>query len=86
MQHERHRAVVVATISLAHSLGMRVVAEGVETADQAKAVIELGCDEIQGFFFSKPVSAAEFLRWKEDFRWERFELQSGQRQLDFHCR
>jgi EAL domain-containing protein (putative c-di-GMP-specific phosphodiesterase class I) len=82
MQHERHRAVVVAAISLAHSLGMKVIAEGVETADQAKAVIELGCDEIQGFFFSKPVSAAELLRWKADFRWERFELQSGQRQLD----
>jgi diguanylate cyclase len=82
MQHERHRAVVIAAISLAHSLGMKVIAEGVETADQAKAVIELGCDEIQGFFFSKPVSAAELLRWKADFRWERFELQSGQRQLD----
>ena len=64
MQHERHRAVVIAAISLAHSLGMRVVAEGVETADQANAVIELGCDEIQGFFFSKPLPAAEFLRWK----------------------
>jgi PAS domain S-box-containing protein/diguanylate cyclase (GGDEF)-like protein len=75
MQHKRHRAVVIAAISLAHSLGMKVIAEGVETADQAKAVIELGCDEIQGFFFSKPVSAAEFLRWKAAFRWERFGLQ-----------
>jgi diguanylate cyclase (GGDEF)-like protein/PAS domain S-box-containing protein len=83
MQHERHRAVVIAAISLAHSLGMKVIAEGVETADQAKAVIELGCDEIQGFFFSKPMPAAEFLRWKAGFRWEQFELQSGQRQLDF---
>ena len=82
MQHERHRAVVIATISLAHSLGMKVIAEGVETADQAKAVIELGCDEIQGFFFSKPVPAAEFVRWKASLRWERFGLQSGQRQLD----
>jgi EAL domain-containing protein (putative c-di-GMP-specific phosphodiesterase class I) len=75
MQHERHRAVVIASISLAHSLGMKVIAEGVETADQAKAVIELGCDEIQGFFFSKPVPADEFLRWKSAFRWERFGLQ-----------
>lgn len=82
MQHERHRAVVIAAISLAHSLGMRVIAEGVETADQANAVIELGCDEIQGYFFSKPMPAAGFPRWKSDFRWERFELQSGQQQLD----
>jgi PAS domain S-box-containing protein/diguanylate cyclase (GGDEF)-like protein len=82
MQHERHRAVVIATISLAHSLGMRVIAEGVETADQAKAVIELGCDEIQGFFFSKPLPAGEFLCWKAGMRWEQFGWQSGQRQLD----
>jgi PAS domain S-box-containing protein/diguanylate cyclase (GGDEF)-like protein len=82
MQHERHRAVVIAAISLAHSLGMRVVAEGVETADQANAVIELGCDEIQGFFFSKPMPAAELPRWRADFRWERFGLQSSQQQLD----
>jgi EAL domain-containing protein (putative c-di-GMP-specific phosphodiesterase class I) len=64
MQHERHRAVVIAAISLAHSLGMKVIAEGVETADQARAVTELGCDEIQGFFFCKPLPAEEFLRWK----------------------
>jgi diguanylate cyclase len=84
MQHERHRAVVIAAISLAHSLGMKVVAEGVETAEQAGAVIELGCDEIQGFFFGKPVPADEFLRWKTGFSWERFGMQCGQRQLDFH--
>ncbi len=83
MEHERHRAVVIAAISLAHSLGMRVIAEGVETADQANAVIELGCDEIQGFFFSRPVPADVFLHWKVGFRWEEFGLQSSQRQLDF---
>jgi PAS domain S-box-containing protein/diguanylate cyclase (GGDEF)-like protein len=80
MHHERHRAVVIAAISLAHSLGMKVIAEGVETADQAKAVIELGCDEIQGFFFSKPLSADEFLRWNAGLRWEQFGLRFGQRQ------
>jgi EAL domain-containing protein (putative c-di-GMP-specific phosphodiesterase class I) len=74
MQHERHRAVVIAAISLAHSLGMRVVAEGVETADQVKAVSELGCDEIQGFFFSKPIPADEFVRWNAGLRWEQFGL------------
>jgi len=84
MQHERHRAVVIAAISLAHSLGMTVTAEGVETADQAKAVIELGCDEIQGFFFSKPLPAPEFIRWKANLRWGQFGLPSGQRQLELH--
>jgi EAL domain-containing protein (putative c-di-GMP-specific phosphodiesterase class I) len=83
IQDERHRAVVIAAISLAHSLGIKVVAEGVETANQARAVIELGIDEIQGFFFGKPVPADELLRWKTGFSWERFGMQSGQRQLDF---
>lgn len=77
MQNERHRAVVAAAISLAHSLGMKVIAEGVETADQAKAVIKLGCDEIQGFFFSKPLPADEFLLWKDSICWEQFELQTS---------
>jgi diguanylate cyclase len=86
MQQERHRAVVIATISLAHSLGMKVIAEGVETSDQAKAVIELGCDEIQGFFFGKPMPASALPRWKAGFRWERLGLQSDQRQVDHHLR
>jgi EAL domain-containing protein (putative c-di-GMP-specific phosphodiesterase class I) len=42
----------------------------VETADQARAVIELGCDEIQGFYFSKPLPAAEFLGWRAGMRWD----------------
>ncbi len=82
MQKERHRAVVTAAISLAHSLDMRVIAEGVETADQARAVMDLGCDEIQGYFFCKPLPADDFLRWNAGFRWERFELLSDPRQLD----
>ena len=68
MKYERHRAVVAASISLAHSLGMKVVAEGVETAEQVQAVTELGCDEIQGFFFCKPLPADELLRWQTGFQ------------------
>jgi EAL domain-containing protein (putative c-di-GMP-specific phosphodiesterase class I) len=82
MHRERHRAVVIAAISLAHSLDMRVIAEGVETAEQADAVLELGCDEIQGYFFSPPLPAQELLSWIDGFRWERFGLQSAAPQLD----
>jgi len=46
-------------ISLAHSLRLKVVAEGVETEDQAKMLRLLRCDEMQGYLFSKPLPLAE---------------------------
>src|SRR5215213_4533261 len=50
-------ALVMAIITLAHNLRLRVIAEGVETAEQLRFLQLLRCDEIQGYFFSKPVSA-----------------------------
>jgi len=61
-------SIVSAIISLAHSLSLRVVAEGVETEEQAKLLRLLKCDEIQGFLFSPGVPIAkigEFLRDKK---------------------
>lgn len=52
-------AIVSAAISLAHSLGFPVVAEGVETASQARHLARLGCDELQGFHFGRPQPAAQ---------------------------
>lgn len=48
-------AIVDAVIRLAHALKLRVVAEGVETEDQRKMLTELGCDQLQGFLFARPV-------------------------------
>jgi EAL domain-containing protein (putative c-di-GMP-specific phosphodiesterase class I) len=48
-----------AIVVMAHALGMRVVAEGVETLDQLRALQSLGCDEVQGFYVSRPVAAAD---------------------------
>ena len=50
-------ALVMAIITLAHNLRLRVVAEGVETEDQLRFLQLLRCDEIQGYFFSKPLPA-----------------------------
>lgn len=47
-------------INLAHGIGIKVVAEGVENLDQIKILRSYNCDEIQGYFFSKPVEAGEF--------------------------
>jgi EAL domain-containing protein (putative c-di-GMP-specific phosphodiesterase class I) len=53
------RAIAQAIISMGKALGMTVVAEGVETAEQETFLRENACDEMQGFLFSKPVPAAE---------------------------
>jgi EAL domain-containing protein (putative c-di-GMP-specific phosphodiesterase class I) len=55
-------AIVVSIIALAHNLKLRVIAEGVETAAQLDYLRRNGCDEIQGYYFSPPVPAAEFER------------------------
>jgi len=56
MLENPHAMTLVSTIiSMAHSLKLKVVAEGVETEDQAKELERLGCDQMQGYLFSKPV-------------------------------
>jgi EAL domain-containing protein (putative c-di-GMP-specific phosphodiesterase class I) len=57
------RAIVSAVVQLAHALGLRVVAEGVETSGQRSILLGLGCDELQGFFFAKPMTADILLDW-----------------------
>ena len=54
-------AIATAIISLAHNLRMRVIAEGIETEGQRQFLERERCDEGQGFFFSRPVPADEFL-------------------------
>ncbi|MDQ2777970.1 MAG: EAL domain-containing protein [Pseudomonadota bacterium] len=56
-------AVVTAIIALARSLGLRVIAEGVETLRQMEVLHRLGCGIMQGFLFSKPVPPDELQRW-----------------------
>ena len=55
-------SVVRSVIQLAHGLGMKVVAEGVETIEELKFLKQQECDEIQGYIFSKPVPVSEFYK------------------------
>ena len=59
---ETTRHLISAVLTLCDALGLRVVAEGIETSDQAGALGELGCAVAQGFFYSRPVPAEEFER------------------------
>ncbi|MBL8629049.1 MAG: EAL domain-containing protein [Rhodospirillaceae bacterium] len=60
--------IVEAIIGLSKSLGLRVVAEGVETADQARFLKACGCEEIQGFLVSKPLPPAAFEAFVREFK------------------
>ena len=51
-------AIISAVVNLGHSLGIKVVAEGVETEDQEHRLLELGCEFGQGFLFSRAVAAS----------------------------
>ena len=62
------RAIAFGTIALAHTLGLKVIAEGVETEDQLELLRTNGCDEVQGYLMSKPLSgtaAFTFLHAKQ---------------------
>ena len=61
-------AIARAVIALGHSLNLKVIAEGVETPEQLALLKENGCDEIQGFYFSRPLPADDFLRLLQERR------------------
>ncbi len=73
VEGRKQRAVIGAIVTWAHEIDMTVVAEGVEDRRQLELLVELGADEIQGFFFSPPRPAAEC----EPFLHGRCDLENG---------
>jgi len=53
-------------LKLAHAIGLKVVAEGVETIRQRDILLEMGCDEFQGYLFARPMSARALMLWAVD--------------------
>ena len=60
MINEKGKKVIMHTISLANDIGLDIVAEGVETREQADYLLECGCNTAQGYFYSKPVPIPDF--------------------------
>ena len=60
------KAIVSAVINMAKSLGLTTIAEGVETAAQLEFLREHGCEEVQGYYYSKPLSAEQFIKFIAD--------------------
>jgi EAL domain-containing protein (putative c-di-GMP-specific phosphodiesterase class I) len=62
-RHTDDAVIVRSTIELGHSLGVKVVAEGVETAESWEMLRQMGCDMAQGFFISAPLPGKEIANW-----------------------
>ncbi|PHQ89331.1 UNVERIFIED_ORG: diguanylate cyclase/phosphodiesterase [Idiomarina abyssalis] len=60
-EESKDKSIVRSTIHLAHELGLRVVAEGVENEDSWRVLQSMHCDELQGYFFSKPLPISGFI-------------------------
>jgi EAL domain-containing protein (putative c-di-GMP-specific phosphodiesterase class I)/GGDEF domain-containing protein len=63
----RKAALISAMVTLAHDLNYKVVAEGVETQACLDRLAELGCDEVQGYFFARPMEASALIQWLAGF-------------------
>lgn len=62
-ESEQDRMIVRSTLALAHDFGLQAVAEGIEEESAWAILKEFGCDELQGYFFSKPLPVAAFTQW-----------------------
>lgn len=66
-EKEKATKIVANIINLAHELGMSVVSEGIETQRQVDMLLEMGCDYIQGYVHSKPMSLESFEMWRDEY-------------------
>ncbi len=64
---EHNDAIVKTTVSLAHSMKLRVVAEGVEDIETMRRIAAIGCEQAQGYFLSKPIPAKSIRAWLESY-------------------
>lgn len=63
---EKHRTIAQTIVRLGQSLGLALIAEGVEEQAQADVLVELGCHEAQGYFYGKPMDVVQCTQWIHD--------------------
>ena len=64
------RFICMSTLQLAKNLGLKTVAEGIESQDQLDYFHSMGCDQVQGYFYSKPLAIKDFENWARRFQWD----------------
>lgn len=69
MSNERNAVIARSTIDLGHNLGLKVVAEGVESKEVYDCLAAMGCDAAQGYYMSRPLPVAEFTCWLKESPW-----------------
>ncbi len=70
LDSENYRTLVQSMIVLGQSMGMEVLAEGVETSEQLRRLQDMGCDQAQGYYIARPMSMAALVQWMEqETRW-----------------
>lgn len=69
LDDKQNEVIVNSTVNLAHNLGLRVVAEGVETNEIMTSLNAIGCDAVQGYFIARPMPAAATLPWLAQCPW-----------------
>jgi EAL domain-containing protein (putative c-di-GMP-specific phosphodiesterase class I) len=60
-KRETDASILAAIVTMGHALGLKVLAEGVETEQQARVLRAQGCDEVQGYFYSRPITAEKLI-------------------------
>ena len=69
--------IVKSTIDLGHNMGLRVVAEGIENAEVMALLKDLGCDQAQGYFISRPMPASKMPEWLHQWQNQQQQQQQG---------
>jgi diguanylate cyclase (GGDEF)-like protein/PAS domain S-box-containing protein len=69
LKNSGEAAIVRSVIDMAHNFNLRVVAEGVENKETYDRLVELGCDEAQGYYMAKPMPVEELTRWLSESPW-----------------